>query len=274
MSEHPSFVLSGPAGTLVATGVTTEYDDVAAAAAALREGSAGLVVGALPFDIREPAALLQPVSVSDSLPPQPTAGLPTVRITGMLPDPDTHRGRIDAALRLLRDAENPLEKVVLARALQLDADAPMDPFVILRRLIAADPDACAYLADLSPAGPAFAGTALVGASPELLVARRGEVVSAQPFAGSAPRSADPDTDAANAAALAGSEKNRHEHQLVVDTMRAALEPLFARIDTTTLEARCRAEGAALGTLQQHDSDQAKADNDIEGQQNADQHGGP
>ncbi|MGI9163951.1 MAG: isochorismate synthase [Mycobacterium sp.] len=225
MSEHPSFVLSGPAGTIVATGVRAGYDDVATAAAALRDGSADIIVGALPFDIRDPAALLQPVSVGHTLPPRPTAALPAVRITGMLPDPDTHRGRIEAALHLLRDAENPLEKVVLARALQLDADAPMDPLAILHRLIAADPEGTAYLADLSPAGRAFTGAALVGASPELLVARRGEVVSAQPFAGSAPRSADPDTDAANAAALAGSSKNRHEHQLVVDTMRDALEPL-------------------------------------------------
>jgi isochorismate synthase len=47
----------------------------------------------------------------------------------------------------------------------------------------------------------------------------------QPFAGSAPRSADPELDAANGEALAGSAKNRHEHRLVIDTMRAALEPL-------------------------------------------------
>ena len=65
----------------------------------------------------------------------------------------------------------------------------------------------------------------MGASPELLVARSGERVVCRPFAGSAPRAADPEVDAANGAALAGSAKNRHEHQLVIDTMRAALEPL-------------------------------------------------
>lgn len=65
----------------------------------------------------------------------------------------------------------------------------------------------------------------MGASPELLVAKSGDQVVCRPFAGSAPRSADPDIDAANGAALAASEKNRHEHQLVIDTMRAALEPL-------------------------------------------------
>jgi isochorismate synthase len=67
--------------------------------------------------------------------------------------------------------------------------------------------------------------ALVGASPELLVARSGDRVVCQPFAGSAPRAADPEVDAANGAALAASAKDRHEHRLVIDTMRAALEPL-------------------------------------------------
>ena len=70
----------------------------------------------------------------------------------------------------------------------------------------------------------------MGASPELLVARRGDQVTCQPFAGSAPRSADPGIDAANGAALAASGKNRHEHQLVVDTMHQALAPLCHSLD--------------------------------------------
>ena len=45
---------------------------------------------------------------------------------------------------------------------------------ILRRLADADPAAYTYLADLSPAGDAYAGATLVGASPELLVDRDGE----------------------------------------------------------------------------------------------------
>jgi len=123
-----------------------------------------------------------------------------------------------------------MQKVVLARALRLVADGRLDERTILRRLIDDDAEATAYLADLSPAGGSYSGSVLVGASPELLVARSGDQVSCQPFAGSAPRSADPQTDAANGAALAASGKNRHEHQLVVDTMRAALEPLCTELD--------------------------------------------
>jgi isochorismate synthase len=115
--------------------------------------------------------------------------------------------------------------VVLARALQLTADGALDARVVLRRLAANDPAAYCYLADLTAAGADYAGAALVGASPELLVARSGDRVICQPFAGSARRAADPELDAANGAALAASAKDRHEHQLVIDTMRVALEPL-------------------------------------------------
>jgi isochorismate synthase len=228
---QPSFVLSGPAGTVVTEGIQTGYDDVAAASAALAAGSSDVVVGALPFDIRGKAALLSPTSVTftDALPVWP-AVLPAVRIAATLPSPDEHRARIRTALDRLTRPESALQKVVLARALSLVADGPLDERAILRRLVADDAEATAYLADLSPAGGGYVGTALVGASPELLVARSGELVTCQPFAGSAPRSADPETDAANGAALAESGKNRHEHQLVVDTMRAALEPLCAELD--------------------------------------------
>jgi isochorismate synthase len=228
---QPSFVLSGPAGTVVADGVQTGYDDIAAAAAALADGSADVVVGALPFDIRDKAALLAPTSVTftDALPAWPTAAQAPVRIAQTLPSPEEHRARIRAALDHLTDPESALQKVVLARALRMVADSPLDERAILQRL-AADPETTAYLADLSPAGGDYTGCALVGASPELLVARSGDLVTCQPFAGSAARSADPQTDAANGAALAESGKNRHEHQLVVDTMRAALTPLCAELD--------------------------------------------
>ena len=231
-TSAPSFVLTGPAGTLVAEGIRTVYDDVAAAAAALRNGSAELVVGALPFDIRAAAALLEPQRVADLLPRHPSRPMPPVRIAQTRPNPAAHRSRVERALHALRDPENPLQKLVLARALQLVADEPLDPLTVLQRLVDADPEATGYLVDLSPAGGEYLGTVLVGASPELLVARTGDQVLCQPFAGSAARSSDPGIDAANGAALAASGKNRHEHQLVVDTMRDCLEPLCSELKVT------------------------------------------
>jgi isochorismate synthase len=226
-SPEPPFVLCGPTGTLVADGVRAHYRDVSAAQAALRSEAAPIVLGALPFDLSRPAALLTPEAVRRpaNLSGWPTGPLPLVRVTAALPARADHRDRISRARDQLAAPDNPLRKVVLARALRLAADEPLDARVILRRLVDADPTAYGYLVDLSPAGDDYVGAALVGASPELLVARSGDRVVCQPFAGSAPRAADPDVDAAHAEALASSAKNRHEHQLVVDTMRAALEPL-------------------------------------------------
>ncbi|MDV3126805.1 isochorismate synthase [Mycobacterium sp. 21AC1] len=225
----PSFVLSGPAGTVIADGVRTGFADIAGAQSALRSGAAPMVVGALPFDTSAAAALHEPQSVryTDALPDWPVGCPPRVRMRETVPSGQEHRERVAEVVRRLRDPGNALDKVVLARALRLVADAPWDIRAVLRRLADADPAATVYLADLSPAGGPNTGTALVGASPELLIARAGDAVICQPFAGSAPRSADPEIDRASAAALAESGKNRYEHQLVVDVVRTALDPLCA-----------------------------------------------
>lgn len=228
----PSFVLSGPSGTLLAEGIDTGFCEVAAAAHALRTGAAPIVLGALPFDLNGPAALHRPTTVRqlEALPDWPATPPPGIHTRDTLPSGPEHRERVAEAVRRLRAPQSPLDKVVLARALRLVADGVWDARAVLRRLAGADPAATVYLADLSPAGAAYEGRLLVGASPELLVARGGDAVICQPFAGSAPRSADPDTDARNAAALAASGKNRHEHALVVDVMRAALEPLCVDLE--------------------------------------------
>lgn len=234
MTREPTFVLASR-GALVAEGVHTAFPKIADARAALASHSAPIILGALPFDMTNPAALIRPQSVQflDALPDWPLRELPDVRIAESLPDPEEHRARVAAAVERLNNASSGLHKVVLARALRLVADGPLDARTILHRLVTADPLANGYLADLTAAGGGYSGTVLVGASPELLVARRGEQVLCAPFAGSAPRSPDPETDEANGAALAASTKNLREHQFVVDTIRDALEPLCVDLDVAT-----------------------------------------
>ena len=98
---EPPFALCGPNGTMVADGVRTGYSDVRAAQAALRSGDAPIVLGALPFDVNGPAALLVPNTVrrTDAPPDWPTGPLPAVRVaaaippTGGIPCPDRPRAR-------------------------------------------------------------------------------------------------------------------------------------------------------------------------------------
>jgi isochorismate synthase len=224
--SEPTFVMAGPDGVVVANGIHTAYPALTDAQAALASGNTPIILGALPFDVTQPTALVRPLDVefTDELPDWPRRELPTVRVGQTLPAPEAHRARITEALARLNDPGTGLQKVVLARGLRLIADGALDVATILHRL-ADDSIATAFLADLTSAGDGYAGTALVGASPELLVARRGEVVTCRPFAGSAPRSSDPDVDRASGVALAESMKNRHEHQLVVDQMLEALDPL-------------------------------------------------
>jgi isochorismate synthase len=232
VTREPVFVLDDRSGAVVADGVHTAFPRLADARAALASHSAPIIVGALPFDTSKPAALIRPQSVqfTETMPEWPLRHLPTVRITQMTPDPEEHRARIGAALQRLQDPASGLQKVVLARALRLTSDGPLDARTVVHRLIANDSTAYTYLADLTAAGGGYSGSVLVGASPELLVARRGDQVTCRPFAGSAPRLADPEADKASGAALAASAKDRHEHQLVVDAMREALQPLCTELD--------------------------------------------
>jgi isochorismate synthase len=110
-----------------------------------------------------------------------------------------------------------LRKVVLARTIEVTADRALDPKLLASRLRAVDPDAYTF------AGPTDEGV-LVGASPELLVSRRGREVRSNPLAGSAPRSGDAEEDRANADALIGSSKEQEEHAIVVEAIAETLRP--------------------------------------------------
>ncbi len=112
-----------------------------------------------------------------------------------------------------------LRKVVLARELVVDADRPFDRAAILSRLRAAYPGCFLFHVD-----------GFLGASPELLVGRSGDVVRAQPMAGTVPRGGDPTTDARLGAALLASATYRHEHQITIDMVHDTLLPWCSYLD--------------------------------------------
>ncbi|SNS67819.1 isochorismate synthase [Rhodococcoides kyotonense] len=224
-----SFILSRHDHSVEAVGVERSFSTLTDAVDAVRSG--GSVVGALPFDVSGPLALVEPTELvrtdgpwfsGTALPP-----LPTVHVGQQLPASDMHVERVRRLVDSLRQGS--VQKVVLARALELLADSPIDPLSLLDALVRADPLGNGYSVDLSAAGGRYAGRHLVGASPELLVRRRGRTVSCHPFAGTAARSSDPTTDAAIAERLAASAKDQAEHRFVVDEIRAALEPLCSEV---------------------------------------------
>jgi isochorismate synthase len=116
-----------------------------------------------------------------------------------------------------------LRKVVLARTIQVASDRDLDGRRLAKRLRSVDPDAYTFIA------PTPRGTVMVGASPELLLSRRGLEIRSNPLAGSAPRAGDPEEDRANADALVASSKDREEHQIVVEAVLEALRPFCDRL---------------------------------------------
>ena len=221
-------------------------DQVALGAAAARaaldhiEGPA-VVVGAFPFDPSAEATLVVPERAvvriepgeavefalrggvapsTDGEAPATTSSIPSQAFTELqlsaIPSADAYAQAVAMAVARIRAGD--LSKVVLARTIEVHAGRELDPRTLLARLRAVDPDAYAFAV---PSGP---GRMLVGASPELLVARRGRHVSCNPLAGSAPRSGDSEEDRATGDALLASAKDREEHAIVVDAMVDVLQP--------------------------------------------------
>ncbi len=113
----------------------------------------------------------------------------------------------------------PLEKVVLARVCELRQPELINLDGALTYLQTTYPDCYTFLFEPQPHHAFF------GATPELLVATQGKMLTTMGLAGSIQRGATAAEDAALAAELLNSTKDRHEHALVVAALRRRLEPL-------------------------------------------------
>jgi salicylate biosynthesis isochorismate synthase/menaquinone-specific isochorismate synthase len=145
------------------------------------------------------------------LDPHPTG---TTRIESATP-PGAYEAAVAAAVERIRADE--LEKVVLAREVIIEAPAAYDPGAIFGALRELFPSCFCFCAG-SPEG------AFLGASPELLVRRRGAGASTVALAGSTRRSADPAVDDHLGEQLLRSAKDRSEQAIVVRRIARALRP--------------------------------------------------
>ncbi len=129
--------------------------------------------------------------------------------------PASYEAAVGAATAQIRAGA--LEKVVLAREVAVEAAAAHDPAAIFGALRDSF-ESCFCFCVGSPEG------AFLGASPELLVRRRGAGAASVALAGSTRRSADPAVDAHLGEQLLRSAKNRSEHQIVAGRIERMLAP--------------------------------------------------
>lgn len=155
----------------------------------------------------------QPVLAPEVMLDQPT----TFTVRPARP-PDEWCDAVASAVASMRAGA--LTKAVLAREVVIEADASIDVVAVVARLRAAYPSSFVFLVD-----------GFLGASPELLVSRTGDVVRSHPMAGTTARTGDPTADARLAASLLASAKDRAEHQITIDTVLDAVLPFCSYVDS-------------------------------------------
>ena len=120
---------------------------------------------------------------------------------------ERYASALDRGLALVNGGE--LHKLVLAVRQSMDLDAPFDPLPLLQRLRRQQSGSCRFLWQRS------SHDAFFGASPERLLSLRGGWLRSDALAGTAGRGDDGQQ-------LLRSDKDRREHELVVETITEQL----------------------------------------------------
>lgn len=146
-------------------------------------------------------------------------------LRGMEPFTGTHRARVDVgsreqwnervegALKAIRAGA--FEKVVLARVIELESDRAFSERAVLKALEARHRQCWSFLVRGRD------GRAFVGASPEMLCESKGDSFATDALAGTAA--------GGEGSGLLRSEKDRFEHQAVVQGIRQSLGPFSSEL---------------------------------------------
>ncbi|MGO1949399.1 MAG: isochorismate synthase [Mycobacteriaceae bacterium] len=188
-------------------------------------GTGAVVVGCIPFDTTRPASLYVPEEVTwtsrDLSMEQDVDVAPEPVELPEAPEAPGFRDAVGEAVRRIGTGE--LTKVVLGRTAELNAPDDFDLDRVLAALAAENPRAFIYRSDLGATGDGDASS-MLGASPELVLRSRHNMVTSLPLAGSVPRPAAADadggggtrwSDAELTAGLRRSPKDLAEHAHVV-----------------------------------------------------------
>lgn len=242
-AEKPSFLFSSPNFAIEAYGVFERIrtpaagagraDSVlqaavdAALARARRAGQENpIVVGAIPFDSRQPSFLFAPKFHRICAPrtatsaPEAHANVPALWYRSV-PGRRGFEEAVAQAVANFRDGH--ASKAVLSRILEIEFAERVDAVAILEVLQRQNPAGYHFHAPLPDGG------VLLGASPELLIRKTGGSIHSNPLAGSAKRVVDPEEDGRVGRRLLQSSKDNFEHRLVIEEIRRLLAPLCAEL---------------------------------------------
>ena len=179
-----------------------------------------IVLGMIPFSEKQPCHFVVPqeLHVSSTLRHQDLhvqADTLGPWREEYLPQPSEYGDAVNLALQEMQNGT--LKKVVLSRAKRLHSEKVINPAQILMGLLQQNPSSYGFCANTG------SNEFLVGASPELLVARKGQQVVANPLAGSRKRNHCETENQKLSRSLLETDKDLREHALVVDAMASVLQ---------------------------------------------------
>ncbi|MEG0800330.1 MAG: isochorismate synthase EntC [Citrobacter sp.] len=181
-----------------------------------------IMVGAIPFDTRQPSSLFIPQSwqsfsrTAKQRSSRYFTAHQSLNVVERKSIPEQEFFEQMVAQAAARTATPEVDKVVLSRLIDVTADVNIDSGALLERLVAQNPASYNFHVPIEDGG------VLIGASPELLLRKDGDHFSSLPLAGSARRQPDDVLDREAGIRLLASEKDRHEHELVTQAMKTVL----------------------------------------------------
>ena len=132
------------------------------------------------------------------------------------------RENIEGALHAF--SEGRLGKIVLARRAEIRFDGHLDPALLLESLQAVTPGCFHFYAEPE------SGVAFLGASPERLLRRDGNIIVSEAVAGTRPRGVSSEDDEGLREDLLHSAKDLSEHSYVRVGIRESLAPLCGELE--------------------------------------------
>ncbi|EMU02786.1 isochorismate synthetase [Acinetobacter baumannii ABNIH7] len=124
------------------------------------------------------------------------------------------RQKFEGTVQLALDAfeKKKVEKVVLSQAVEYEFNRHQEPENLLAALLKQNPNAYNFVI------PVEHNNYILGASPELLLSKQGRIVTSNPLAGSRPKSKISEKNFVSQQELNHSEKDQHEHRIVVENI--------------------------------------------------------
>lgn len=186
-----------------------------------------IIVGSIPFDKHQPCTLFVPKHchwIDRTSLNLPDAAIQVAGQIRYIPEHDAFYAMVERVLNPLQAGE--LDKVVLSRLLQIESAQPLNALNLWLQLNRQNPSSYNFHLPL-------ADGVLIGASPELLLRKEGDMLRSCPLAGSAQRGDSVIHDKDAQTKLLASVKDHHEHRLVTESIR---QRLINRCQTLTIPA--------------------------------------